>query len=124
MMRCSVIHIVGALSAAAIAASCSLIVDTSGLARNATDASSADSSAEAAPPAGPDASAAEVAGQSVADGGCGVLQAACSRSSPCCAGLQCGDDHQCLTCLPLYDDCTSNDQCCNKRCDPAAAICM
>lgn len=118
-----------------------MLVDTSGLENGrAQGDASTDVATEASGKPGRDASAFanDAAGLSDAagmgddagmsdtglGGACRPLDTSCSKTDVCCVGLQCGDARKCLSCLPNYDNCTSNAQCCSHTCDPNATICL
>ncbi len=107
---------------------CSLLVDTTGLGGRAEGDASAgnpgdgglkdgSSSTDGSP------STADASSKPDGPGTTCASQGASCAAQPCCAGLQCGDARECLTCLPKYDDCTSGAQCCSGSCASVTEIC-
>ena len=129
------------LVVSAFVGACSILVDTSGLAGGAADQAPNDGSAEGARLDGsalPDGATMSTSGGGDRDamtgkddaasdtdsgGSCQPLNAPCGMKT-CCGALACGDARKCLTCLPTFDDCTSNAQCCSNNCNSVTTICM
>jgi hypothetical protein len=129
------------------AASCSLISGASDLEIASTrldaggDGSSNDAARDGAsfavvgePEAGSDAGTSQNDGGGNDGGACRALNQSCTGgpaggfglpgAGPCCAPLVCGDARKCLTCLPIFDDCTQDAQCCSGNCDSDGKVCL